>query len=253
MISSVIHIALAILDIVIVAFIAYQLLLLIRGSRATEMLVGLLVIVVVSLVAYWWDLGGTKWIISTLKAVWVVAFVILFQPELRRALAQLGRNRLVRAFLRIEQSEVVDEIIGGVEGLVDKKIGGLIAIERRTGLKEYIETGVLVEARVSADLITTIFMPHSPLHDGAVVIHGDSIVAAGCILPLSEDTSLERELGTRHRAALGLSEETDAVCVVISEETQKVSFASRGKLVWAVDSPSLRKNLLKALGRDGGV
>lgn len=253
MISTLVQIALAGLDIIIVAFIVYQLLLLIRGTRATEMLVGLLVIVVISLVAYWWDLGGTKWIISTLKAVWVVAFVILFQPELRRALAQLGRTRLVRAFLRAERSEVVDEVIGGVEALVERQIGGLIAFERRTGLKEYIETGIVIDARVSSDLITTIFMPHSPLHDGAMVIHNDSIVAAGCILPLSDDATLERELGTRHRAALGLSEETDAVCVVVSEETQKVSFAAGGKLIWAVDSPSLRKNLMNALAGDGGA
>lgn len=237
------QILLDVVDILIVAFLFYRLFAMIKGTRASQMFVGLVVIVAISIVAQWFRLNALNWIIGSLKTVWVVAFVILFQPELRALLTHIGQNRLLRALIRVEGYGVVAEILKAVEEMSDERRGALIVVERDMGLRNYVETGTKLEARVSSELIETIFTPHSPLHDGAAIIRGDEIVAAGCILPLSQSHGLSPVLGTRHRAALGLAEETDAVVIVVSEETGSISIAHKGALKWKLDSGQLRSEL----------
>lgn len=237
-----------VVDIAVVAFIFYRLFLLVSGTRAAQMFFGLAVLIVVSAVAQWLQLNGINWIISSLKTVWVIAFVILFQPELRQALVQIGHSRLFRRFVPTEQYSTVGEIVKAAEYMSEEKIGALIVLERSMGLRNYIETGMPLDAKVSAELLVTIFTPPSPLHDGAVIILGDRVVAAGCILPLSHDPSLTQTAGTRHRAALGLAEETDAVVVVVSEETRDISVARKGKLEKQSDPGALRGELATIFG-----
>lgn len=242
-----------ILDILVVAFVFYRLYLLVRGTRAALMLNGFLVILVASLMAQWIGLSTLNWIISNLRTVWVIAFIVLFQHELRSALAQLGRNRVVGLFLKVEQDVgYIQEITRAVEGLARSGLGALIVIERETGLRNYAENGVLIDAAVNADLLETIFTPPSPLHDGAVIVSEDKLVAARVILPLSEDTSLSRVLGTRHRAAIGITEESDALVVVVSEETRTISLCEAGMIERDLDPATLRKTLIARLRPDPG-
>jgi diadenylate cyclase len=236
-----------IFDVLAVAFIVYQLLRFIRGTRATQMILGLLVILLCGYIANALRFQGLKWLIDSIRTIWLVAFVILFQPEIRQALTALGRARILRFFIKGEQREIVEAVAEAARMLSDRGIGGLIAIERETGLKGYIEIGTPIDARVSAELLTTIFIPTSPLHDGAVIIRGQSVVAAGCILPLSDSNRLDRSLGTRHRAAVGLTEETDAVCVVVSEETRAVSIAVHGTLMRNLNHLELNRLLTQLL------
>ena len=217
-------------DILIVALLFYRLLILVRGTRATQMFVGLIVLVLLSVLAEWLRLSAVNWLLSSLRTVWLIAFIIIFQPELRKALSQIGQSRLFNRLVSVEAFAFLAEVQNAVERTSRKGLGALIVIERNVGLKNYIETGTLVEAAVSAELIETIFTPPSPLHDGAVVLRGGQIVAAGCILPLSSDPRLEKTLGTRHRAAVGISEESDAIAIVISEETRQISISEGGHL-----------------------
>ncbi len=232
-----------IIDVLIVAFLFYRLFAMIKGTRASQMFVGLVVIVFASIVAQWFRLSALNWMIGSLKTVWVILFVILFQPELRALLTHIGQNRLVRALIRVEEYGVVSEVIKAVEEMSKDRRGALIVFERDMGLRNYVETGTKLEAKVSAELLETIFTPHSPLHDGACVIRGDEIVAAGCILPLSQTEGLSPVLGTRHRAALGLAEETDAAVLIVSEETGAISVAHKGSLKWNLDEGQLRSEL----------
>jgi diadenylate cyclase len=231
------------LDILIVAFLFYRLFIMIKGTRASQMFVGLIIIVFASIVAQWFRLNALNWLIGSLKTVWVILFVILFQPELRALLTHIGQNRLVRALIRVEEYGVVAETIKAVEEMAKERRGAIIVFERDMGLRDYVETGTKIDASVSAELLETIFTPHSPLHDGAVVIRGDAIVAASCILPLSQTRGLSPLLGTRHRAALGLAEETDAAVIVVSEETGAISIAHKGELKWNLDEGQLRGEL----------
>ncbi len=237
-----------ILDIIIVAFLFYRLFLLIRGTRAAQMFIGLFLLIVVSFVARWLNMNALNWILSSLKTVWVVAFVILFQPELRRALSLLGQNRIIGYFLKVEESSTVSEIVKACHQLTQAGLGAIIVVEKDVGLRNYIETGTHVDARVSAELLVTIFTPPSPLHDGAVIVEKNRIVAAGCILPLSQNPRLATSLGTRHRAGLGLSEETDAVVIIASEETKTISLAVGGKLKRKLDINTLRNDLVGMIG-----
>ncbi|MEJ2722058.1 MAG: diadenylate cyclase CdaA, partial [bacterium] len=205
-----------VLDILIVTFLLYKLFILMRGTRAVHMFFGLIVLFILSVVAQWANLMALDWIISSLKTVWVIAFVIIFQPELRRALASLGQHRYFSRFFRVEETGVIPELIKSASRLADKGLGAIIVIEKDMGLKNYIETGTKVDAKVTAELLETIFTPPSPLHDGAVIIQNDRVAAAGCILPLTQDQRLSVALGTRHRAAIGLTEETDSVVIVVS-------------------------------------
>lgn len=231
------------LDILIVAFLFYRLFAMIKGTRASQMFLGLVFIVFASVVAQWFKLHTLNWLIGSLKTVWVILFVILFQPELRALLTHIGQNRLVRALIRVEEYGVVSEAIKATEEMAKDRRGAIIVFERDMGLRNYVETGTRLEAAVTAELLETIFTPHSPLHDGAVVIRGDQIVAAGCILPLSTTSGLSPLLGTRHRAALGLAEETDAAVIVVSEETGAISIAHKNELKWNLDEGQLRSEL----------
>ncbi len=232
-----------VLDILIVAFLFYRLFAMIKGTRAAQMFVGLIFIVIASIVAQWFRLNALNWIIGSLKTVWVILFVILFQPELRALLTHIGQNRLLRALIRVGDGGVLKEILGAVEDMSRERRGALIVVERDMGLRNYIETGTKLDATVTKELLETIFTPHSPLHDGAVVIRGDQVAAAGCILPLSQTAGLSPILGTRHRAALGLAEETDACVIVVSEETGAISIAHKGELKWNLDEGQLRSEL----------
>ena len=236
------------LDIIIVAYLFYRLFLLIKGTRAIQMFIGLFLLIIVSFVAQWLNLNALNWIVSSLKTVWVIAFVILFQPELRKALTQLGQNRILGMFLKVESSGTVTEIVRACQLIVQKGLGAIIVIERDVGLKNYIETGTRLDAKVTDELILTIFTPPGPLHDGAVIIEKDRIIAAGCILPLSQNPRIGRALGTRHRAGLGLSEETDALVIIISEETGSISLAREGKLKRKLELNALRNELVAIIG-----
>ena len=232
-----------VLDILLVAVLFYRLLILVKGTRSAQMYVGLLVIVLIGILAREFDLIAVKWIVSSLKTVWLIAFVILFQPELRHALALFGRTRYFRSFLRSDHYGFLGEVVRAVETLARRRHGALIALERNTGLRNFVDTGTRIDAKVSAELIVTLFSPGSPLHDGAVIIREDSVIAASCILPLSSNARTPEALGTRHRAGLGLSEESDAAIIVVSEQTGKISIAWRGHMHQALDEGELRSEL----------
>jgi len=237
-------------EILMVAFLLYRLLLVIQRTRAMQILMGLLLLGFSYGVARLLDLILIRTLLETLFQYGAIAALVVFQPELRSALARLGQSRMFRAFQRLEGSRVTDEIVEAVERLSRNKVGAIIALERDVGLEEYAQTGSPVDAPVSADMLTTIFTPYSPLHDGAVLVSGDTIRSAGAILPLTQSPVKDRSLGTRHRAALGLSEETDAVVVVVSEETAQVSVALGGSLERGVDPERLRI-LLDGVRPDG--
>ena len=239
------------LDVVLVALVIYRIIALFRGTRAMQMLVGVGVLVVASVAARQLQLHSLGWLLDTLWSFWVVVFIVLFQPELRRALTSLGHAAALRPLFGGAQAEtlrVVDEIVSVAGSLAERRIGALIVIERGTGLRQYAELGVVLDALVSADLLTSLFLPYSPLHDGAVFIRDDRVVAAGCFLPLSRNSQLARQLGTRHRAALGVTEETDAVAVVVSEETGRLSIAVDGGIEVLSGPDALRRGLLTLLG-----
>ena len=230
-------------EIVIVAAVIYKVLRVFSGTRAIQMLFGFFLVVAGYVVS---RLLGLELIVSLLQALFqfgVIAALIVFQPELRSGLASLGQSRIFRAFTGMQGREVAEEVVEAVEELSRGKVGAIIAIEEEIGLGEYLETGTPLQARVSAPLLQNIFTPYSLLHDGAAVIRGDEIIAAGVILPLTQFPVADRTLGTRHRAALGLSEETDALVIVVSEETGIVSVAHRGKLQRGVTPPQLTRIL----------
>jgi diadenylate cyclase len=237
-----------VVDVLIVSFLLYRLFSLMRGTRAVHMFFGLIVLFVLSVIAQWMNLLAVNWLISSLRTVWVIAFVIIFQPELRRALATLGQNPLLSRFVHVRASGVIPEVVKSVQELSEKKVGALIVLEKDMGLKHYIETGTAVDGRVTAELLETIFTRPSPLHDGAVVIQNDRVVAAGCTLPLSQDQRLAQALGMRHRAGLGLSEETDALVIIVSEETGAIAYAEAGKLYRKIDLATLKNELFRSFG-----
>ena len=238
-----IRLILEIFDVLIVAYLIYRILLLIRGTRATQMILSLAALAILAVAAEWLQLSSLDWLLSSLKTVWVIGFLVLFQPELRKALTQFGQNPLFKQLLRVSETASLGELQKALESMSKKGLGGIVVIERNVGLRSYVETGTLIEAVVSAELIETIFTPPSPLHDGAIVVRGNQIVAAGCILPLSQNPSLDRALGTRHRAIVGLSEETDAIAIAVSEETRRISIAQRGTITRLTQSSELRSHL----------
>ncbi len=229
-----------ILDILLVAVILYRLLLIIKGTKAVQILIGLGVLLIAFLFSGYIGLYTMDWLIQSLWAQIVLALVILFQPEIRRALAQMGEARFLPSFTTAEELRSLEEIVKASIALANRKIGALIVIERETSLKDFIEIGSPLDARVSKELILSIFHPTSPIHDGAVVIRGNRVVAAGCFLPLTLSAELSKAFGTRHRAGIGLSEETDAIVIIISEETGSIATAVDGKLEKNVDMGSLR-------------
>ncbi len=218
-------------EILIVAWLVYRILLVYTGTRAFQVLLGFVLLVSVYVVAQAAGLRLIPYILSQVFTYGAFALIVIFQQEIRAALARLGRSRLFQMFARLEQQEVVEEIVKATDRLAKAKIGGIIAIERQVDLTNHVDHGTVINAQVTSELLTTIFTPYSPLHDGAVIVRRDQVAYAGSvILRLSESPSLDRTLGTRHRAALGLSEETDSLVVVISEETGQISLAHRGLL-----------------------
>jgi diadenylate cyclase len=238
------------IDIVVVAVVLYRVFVMFKETRAVQMLLGLAGLMIASYVARRFELFSTSWLLDNLWSFWVLALIVLFQPELRRTLAQAGRSRLLQRVFgenAAAQHQIVEEAGRAVEALAVKRIGALVALERTGGLGAYAELGVPMDAAVSAELLGSIFQPGSPLHDGAAIIQGGRISAAGCFLPLSRNLQLARTLGTRHRAALGLSEETDAVVIIVSEETGRVSLAVEGRIEGALDGTQLRARLAELL------
>ena len=218
------------LEILVVAFVFYRVLLLIQGTRAVQMLTGIMVLAVVYAAAFFLKLSMITYLLGIVFTYGAFALLIIFQPELRAGLAHIGQAQVTRFFKRPEEGNIEAEIADAVERLARSGVGAIIAVERETSLSDYIESGSAMQARLSADLITTIFTPYSPLHDGALLVRGDSIIGAGCILPLSQSNVVDRSLGTRHRAAVGLSEESDALVIVVSEERSTISVAQNGVL-----------------------
>jgi diadenylate cyclase len=227
-------------DVILMSIIIYRLLLIIKGTKAAHMLIGLGLLLMASLLSGYFELYTVDWMIQSFWAQIVIAIIILFQPEIRRALAQMGEAQIFKNLTSAEELKSLDEIVRATVSLANKKIGALIAIERDTSLKDFVEMGTPLDARVTKEILLSIFHPTSPIHDGAVVIKGNRIVAAGCFLPITMGPDISKSLGTRHRAGLGLSEETDAVIVVVSEETGMVSMAIHGKFDTHLDMGTLR-------------
>jgi diadenylate cyclase len=239
----------AALDIFIVAFIVYQVLRFIRGTRAVQMAVGLLMVVGFFYVSRWVGLATLSWILSHVLPYFVFAIIVIFQSEIRRALAHFGNASFFVGFTSINRNEFYDEIVLAVTTLASHQTGALIVIERDIGLKTYIESGIAIDAALSYDLLVTVFNPSVPLHDGAVIIQNGRIAAAACFLPLTVKPRLSKELGTRHRAAIGVTEETDAVAIIVSEETGSISFAHHGEIERFLDPDTLRLRLRDAFER----
>lgn len=227
-------------DVILMSIIIYRLLLIIKGTKAAHMLIGLGLLLMASLLSGYFELYTVDWMIQSFWAQIVIAIIILFQPEIRRALAQMGEAQIFKNLTSAEELKSLDEIVRATVALANRKIGALIAIERDTSLKDFVEMGTPLDAKVTKEILLSIFHPTSPIHDGAVVIKGNRIIAAGCFLPITTAPDISKALGTRHRAGLGLSEETDAVIVVVSEETGMVSMATHGKLETHLDMGTLR-------------
>jgi diadenylate cyclase len=236
-----------VLDVAIVALAIYEILKAIRGTRAVQMAAGLALLVLLSYVSRWGHLETIDWLIRNSLGYVVFAVIVLFQADIRRALAHLGRAPFFRYFLTTEGAEeTIEELVVAATQLSGLHIGAIIVIERQIGLRNYIETGLPLDALLTYDLLVSIFQPKSPLHDGAVMVQNDRIAAAACFLPLTINPLLARSLGTRHRAAIGLTEENDAVAIIVSEETGRISIALDGQLEGPFDAPMLKARL-KAL------
>jgi diadenylate cyclase len=239
-------------EILIVAFLLYKVLLVIQRTRAMQIMLGVALLAFTYGLARLLDLILIRRLLEAGFAYGAIAALVVFQPELRSALARLGRSRMIRVFQHPEQDRVAEEVIEAAVRLARARHGAIIVIERDVGLEEYAETGSAVDARVSAEMLTTIFTPYSPLHDGAVLIAGDQIRTAGAILPLTQSSVRDRSLGMRHRAALGLSEETDALVIVVSEETAQISLAVEGRLDRDIDPERLRELVVGGMPQHDG-
>ncbi|MBM7616181.1 diadenylate cyclase CdaA [Alkaliphilus hydrothermalis] len=241
-------------DMAIVAFVFYKLYMLIHETRAEQLIKGILVLLIATQVSEWLQLHVINWILRNTMTVGLIALLIVFQPELRRALEYIGRTKfLTKSIVDIQDEEAqmtADEITEAVASLSRQKIGALMVLERETGLNEVVETGTVINGKISRGLLINIFIPNTPLHDGAAVIRKSEILAAGCLLPLTDSQNISKELGTRHRAAIGITERSDAIVVVVSEETGAISMAENGKLNRFLDIESLRQLLKEAFKTD---
>jgi diadenylate cyclase len=237
-------------DMAIVAFVFYKLYMLIRETRAEQLIKGILVLLIATQVSEWLQLHVINWILKNTMTVGFIALLIVFQPELRRALEYIGRTKfLTKSIMDIEEEEIknaVEELVEAMGSLSRQKIGALIVIERETRLSEIIETGTQIGGKVSSGLLINIFIPNTPLHDGAVVIRKSEILAAGCLLPLTDNSHISKALGTRHRAGIGITERSDAMVVIVSEETGAISIAENGKLKRFLDTKKLSEILLQS-------
>lgn len=237
-----------IIDIALVAFVLYKILVFIHETRAEQLVKGLLVIVLATFVSDKLKLYTLNWILVNTMTLGVIALIIVFQPELRRALESIGRSQFIRTqFVRIDKEKaksITASLVRAIDYFSSKSIGALIVLEQETALSDISESGTKIDAEISTELMGNIFYEGSPLHDGAVIIRGDRIMAAGCVLPLTQDKTLSRDLGTRHRAGLGITENSDAVVFIVSEETGIISLAVNGKLTRFLDIKSVEKTIL---------
>lgn len=240
-------------DILIVAFLIYRLLLLLRGTRGAQMTLGIVVLLGFYSLTRYYRLRTLEWLFANLLTYLVFAVIVLYQNEIRRGLARIGGSTVFGAYRRSAHQHDFEEIILAATTLASKKIGALIVVERNIGLKNYAESGIELDAVPTYDLLVTIFSPNTPLHDGAVIVQQNRIIAAGCFLPLTLDPHLSKELGTRHRAAIGITEETDAIAIIVSEETGIISAALEGKITRNIDGAGLRRLLQTAMeGKQAG-
>ena len=237
----------AIIDILVVAYVIYRILLLIKGTRALQMLVGLATIFIVWIAAEWLGLTTLHWALDHVLASLFIVIIVLFQSEIRRALTRVGKNPFGQVADE-EGEELIEELARAANALANRKIGAIIVVERETGLSDYIEEGVPIDAKVNRDLLISIFLPMSPIHDGAVIVRKGRIIAAGCFFPLATDVEIDKDLGTRHRAAIGISEESDAIVIVVSEERGAVSLIHQGKTFFNLDIDNLRERLEGLIG-----
>lgn len=234
------------IDILVVAFLIYKILLLLQGTKALQMLAGLAVIILLYFFSGILELLTLNWILDTFMSSLLILIIIVFQDDIRKALAKIGTVPIAR--IQTEYSFGIEEVVKAVSKLAEKKVGALIVFEREISLKDYLEGAVLIDAKVSEELLISIFNPKSPLHDGAVIISGGKIVAAGVVLPLSTNPDIAKDLGTRHRAGIGITEVSDAVVIIVSEERGEISLAVGGKISRDITPATLRKMLSQLLG-----
>lgn len=239
------------LDIALMSVVLYRLLLILKGTKAVQMLMGLGILLLASVASRYLELYTIDWLVQSFWAQIVIAIIVLFQPEIRRALAHIGEAQFL-TFTKAEELKSLEEIVRASISLANKKIGALIVIERETSLKDFIEVGVPLDAKVSRELLASIFHPTSPIHDGAVIIKGNRIAAAGCFLPITLSSELSKSLGTRHRAGIGLTEETDAIAIIVSEETGFISMAMDGTLETKLDMGTMRDLLTDVFSSQKG-
>jgi diadenylate cyclase len=241
----------SVVDILLVAFLVYQALLVVRGTRAGHILAGIAILVGLYVVSLWAGLEALRTVLSSIVPFLGLAIVVLFQSEIRRTMGRLGRKRWLGLAAGYREPEAINEILLAVEELAPQKIGALIVLERDIGLRTFVESGVALEARISRDLLISIFAPGLPLHDGAVIVQKDRVAAAACFLPLTTSPALSRELGTRHRAAIGITEETDCLSIVVSEETGRISVAAFGELAPGLTLLEVRARINQHFGAKG--
>jgi len=241
-----------VLDIALVSFLIYELLLLIRGTRAVQMALSGGFLIGLFFLSRWLELETVNWVIRNLATYVVFAIIVLFQSDIRRALAHFGRAPFFRYFERAASAdETIEELVVAVTTLATRRIGAIIAIERQIGLRNYIEGGIPIDAVMTYDLLVSIFQLDSPLHDGAVIVQNDRIAAAACFLPLTVNPKLSKELGSRHRAAIGLTEENDSLAIVVSEETGRISLVAEGQIERGLDPDALRVRLRALISQAG--
>ncbi len=245
-------ILLNLLDIAILSYICYRMLMLIKGTRAVQILLGFVVLGIITMAAMYLKLNTTYWVLKNFWAAGVIIMVVVFHPDIRSTLAQIGSGKLTHLFMR-EGILAVKELVAAVFECSAKKIGMLIVIEREMGLKDIMEEGVVINGEVSHELLSSIFFPHSPLHDGAVIINGSKILAASCVLPSTDNPSVSKFTGMRHRAAIGVTEKSDAFAIVVSEETGKVSIAYNGKIESGITKAVLEKILIDIWKRPDNI
>ncbi len=226
-------------EITLIAILVYQLMLFIKGTRGWQMILGMTTLLLLYYLSRWFELRTIEWLLSNLFTYFVFALIVIFQAEIRRGLAELGKGGLFGGLLPHTEDDIIEEIGSAVTSLASQKIGALVIIEGDIGLRNYIETGIELNSMISASLLVTIFNPSVPMHDGAVIIKDSRIAAAGCFLPLTRNPMLSKNLGTRHRAAIGITEETDAIVVVVSEETGTISMVTGGKMLRGLSGESL--------------
>ena len=236
-----------VLDILIITFLMYKLLQFIRETRAEQLAKGLLLLVVATMLSKLFHLYTLHWILSGLISMGLVAIVVIFQPELRRGLEYLGRSRISNVFGEVDKEEakhIVGQFVEAVENMSVSHTGAIIVIERETSLNDIVETGTIIDSDITAQMLGTIFYEGTPLHDGAVIVRRSKLHAAGCVLPLTQNKELNKELGTRHRAGIGISENSDALVIIVSEETGVISMAENGRLTRFLDGKQIEKTLL---------